>query len=130
MVLLSIDIDHFKVINDTHGHPAGDEVLKDLVRKCLATLRTTDVFGRVGGEEFLAALTQTSTLAGQRTAERLRLIIENSPVEVPDASISYTISIGMTSLLTEDASIETLLKRADEALYKAKNNGRNRVEEV
>ncbi|BCS88257.1 diguanylate cyclase [Pseudodesulfovibrio sediminis] len=128
MVLLSIDIDHFKKINDSFGHPDGDEVLKDLVQRCKATLRTTDVFGRVGGEEFLAALTQTSNIAGERTAERLRSIIESNPVSVHGNQIPYTISIGLTGILDEDSSIEPLLKRADEALYKAKNNGRNRVE--
>ncbi|MBG0789519.1 MAG: diguanylate cyclase [Desulfovibrionaceae bacterium] len=128
MVLLSLDIDHFKDINDTFGHPAGDEVLKDLVRLCTRTLRTTDVFGRVGGEEFLAALTQTGLAAGLRTAERLRRNIERHAVSTHGHSISYTISIGLTQLQAADETIDALLHRADEALYKAKHNGRNRVE--
>ena len=128
LVLLSLDIDHFKDINDTFGHPAGDEVLKDLVRLCTRTLRTTDVFGRVGGEEFLAALTLTGLAAGGRTAERLRRNIEEHAVETHGESITYTISIGMTQLQESDETIDSLLHRADEALYKAKNNGRNRIE--
>ncbi|BDQ33620.1 sensor domain-containing diguanylate cyclase [Pseudodesulfovibrio portus] len=130
MVLLSLDIDHFKDINDTFGHPAGDVVLKDMVALCTRTLRTTDVFGRVGGEEFLAALTLTGLAAGQRTAERLRKGIEDLVVNVDGKSITFTISIGMTELLSTDQTIDPLLHRADEALYKAKNNGRNRIETV
>ena len=130
LVLLSLDIDHFKNINDTYGHPAGDDVLKDLVKLCTTTLRTTDVFGRVGGEEFLAALTLTGITAGQRTAERLRRIIEKHAVNTHGQSISFTISIGMTELKKTDNGIDPLLRRTDEALYKAKNNGRNRVETV
>lgn len=128
LVLLSMDIDHFKDINDSYGHPAGDVVLQDLVVLCTKTLRTTDHFGRVGGEEFLAALTQTGIVAGERTAERLRQLIENHIVKTHGHSIAYTISIGATEVRAEDKNIESILKRADEALYKAKNNGRNRVE--
>lgn len=128
MVLLSLDIDHFKKINDTHGHMAGDEVLKQLVDLCLTTLRTTDAFGRVGGEEFLALLTQTSVVAGQKTAERLRQLVEESEVATDGVKINYTISIGLTELSKTDTSFENILKRADDALYQAKNNGRNRVE--
>ena len=130
MVLLSLDIDHFKKINDTYGHPAGDDILKALVIRCKATLRTTDVFGRVGGEEFLAALTQTGIVAGKKTAERMRQFIEQESVETHGHSISYTISIGITEIHKNDANIEALLKRADDALYKAKNNGRNRCEVI
>ena len=130
MVLLSLDIDHFKDINDTFGHPAGDVVLKDLVKLCTKTLRTTDVFGRVGGEEFLAALTLTGLMAGQRTAERLRKGVEDLVVKTDGKSITFTISIGMTELQSIDETIDPLLHRADEALYKAKNNGRNRIEIV
>nr|WP_321259127.1 diguanylate cyclase [uncultured Pseudodesulfovibrio sp.] len=126
MVLLSLDIDHFKRINDTYGHPAGDDILKALVTRCKLTLRTTDVFGRVGGEEFMAALTQTNIVAGEKTAERLRELIEQEKIQTHDHSISYTISIGITEIHKEDQTIETLLKRADDALYKAKNSGRNR----
>lgn len=125
MVLLSLDIDHFKRINDTYGHPAGDEILKALVTLCKITLRTTDVFGRVGGEEFMAALTQTNIVAGEKTAERLRQLIEQESVKTHGHSISYTISIGITEIHEKDETIETLLKRADDALYKAKNSGRN-----
>jgi len=128
LTLLSLDIDYFKNINDTHGHPAGDEVLKELVSLCKATLRTTDVFGRMGGEEFSAVLTQTGIESGQRTAERLRQLVEQQAVETEAATISYTISIGLSELREDDTSMETILKRADDALYKAKNNGRNRVE--
>ena len=128
IVLLSLDIDHFKDINDTYGHPSGDVVLKSLVSLCKATLRTTDIFGRVGGEEFMAALTQTSIAAGKRTAERLRHRIEKEIIKTHGQKITFTISIGITEISPGDTTIETMLKRADEALYKAKNNGRNRCE--
>lgn len=128
LVVLSLDIDHFKDINDTYGHPAGDEVLKELVRVCTGTLRTTDAFGRVGGEEFLAALTQTGLSAGLHTAERLRRNIERHVVRVDGHEITFTISIGVTERGSADETIDPLLRRADEALYKAKNNGRNRIE--
>ncbi|EGB14762.1 diguanylate cyclase with PAS/PAC and GAF sensors [Pseudodesulfovibrio mercurii] len=127
LVLLSLDIDHFKRINDTFGHPAGDDVLKELVALCRSTLRTTDLFGRVGGEEFQAALTQTRIGAGENTAERLRRRVERCEVKTHGETITFTISIGVTALRPEDGSIEGLLKRADDALYQAKRNGRNRV---
>ncbi|XXJ20959.1 diguanylate cyclase [Desulfovibrio caledoniensis] len=127
LVLLSLDIDHFKRINDTYGHPAGDDVLKELVALCRNTLRTTDLFGRVGGEEFQAALTQTRIGAGENTAERLRRRVEQCEVRTHDQIITFTISIGVTALAPEDESIEGLLKRADDALYQAKRSGRNRV---
>jgi diguanylate cyclase (GGDEF)-like protein/PAS domain S-box-containing protein len=127
LVLLSLDIDHFKRINDTYGHPSGDDVLKELVSLCMSTLRTTDIFGRVGGEEFQAALTQTRIGAGQNTAERLRRRVERCKVETHGQTITFTISIGVTALRPDDESIEELLKRADEALYQAKRTGRNRI---
>ncbi|MEZ7196662.1 diguanylate cyclase [Pseudodesulfovibrio karagichevae] len=127
LVLLSLDIDHFKRINDTFGHPAGDDVLKELVALCKSTLRTTDLFGRVGGEEFQAALTQTRIGAGENTAERLRRRVERCEVKTHDQVITFTISIGVTALNPDDDSIEGLLKRADDALYQAKRSGRNRV---
>ncbi|WP_272699374.1 diguanylate cyclase [Desulfovibrio sp. Fe33] len=127
LVLLSLDIDHFKRINDTYGHPSGDDVLKELVGLCMSTLRTTDLFGRVGGEEFQAALTQTRIGAGQNTAERLRRRVERCKVDTHGQIITFTISIGVTALRPEDESIEELLKRADEALYQAKRTGRNRI---
>ncbi|WP_207261583.1 diguanylate cyclase [Desulfovibrio sp. Huiquan2017] len=127
LVLLSLDIDHFKRINDTYGHPAGDDVLKDLVALCKSTLRTTDLFGRVGGEEFQAALTQTRIGAGENTAERLRRRVERHEVKTHGQAITFTISIGVTALADDDKSIEGLLKRADDALYQAKRSGRNRV---
>ncbi|MGE4423642.1 MAG: diguanylate cyclase [Pseudodesulfovibrio sp.] len=127
LVLLSLDIDHFKRINDTFGHPAGDDVLKELVALCKSTLRTTDLFGRVGGEEFQAALTQTRIGAGENTAERLRRRVERCEVKTHGQVITFTISIGVTALSPDDNSIEGLLKRADDALYQAKRSGRNRV---
>ncbi|WP_316896862.1 diguanylate cyclase [Pseudodesulfovibrio indicus] len=127
LVLLSLDIDHFKRINDTYGHPSGDDVLKELVILCQSTLRTTDLFGRVGGEEFQAALILTHIAAGNNTAERLRRRVEQTRVSTHGEDISFTISIGITALRPEDNSIEDILKRADDALYEAKRNGRNRV---
>lgn len=126
--MLTLDIDLFKRINDTYGHPVGDEVLKSLVTVCRATLRTTDVFARMGGEEFSALLPETDLEDARKTAERLRKAVEASRVMAEDEVIHYTISLGVSELREDDRSLEDLMQRADRALYAAKDAGRNRVE--
>ena len=126
--MITLDIDHFKKINDTYGHPVGDEVLKALVAICKDTVRTTDIFARMGGEEFTAILPETDLEDGIKTAERLRVAVEESRVAVDDGTIQYTVSLGVSQLHNDDVSMEDLMRRADSALYLAKDSGRNRVE--
>ncbi|OPZ22079.1 MAG: putative diguanylate cyclase YdaM [candidate division BRC1 bacterium ADurb.BinA364] len=125
--MLMLDIDHFKKINDTFGHDAGDRALKALTAACLAALRNTDHFGRLGGEEFAALLPETTGRAALDVAERLRLALANIRVDSDSGTIQYTVSIGATELREGEDALEDMLKRADEALYEAKNTGRNRV---
>jgi diguanylate cyclase (GGDEF)-like protein/PAS domain S-box-containing protein len=129
IALVLFDADHFKQINDRHGHPAGDRVLRQLGAALSSTFRQVDVVARVGGEEF-AVLLPSATLAGAAAvAERLRQLVEGQPVIVEGASISYTVSAGIAAVdAGETIDLDTLTKRADQALYAAKANGRNRVE--
>ena len=126
---LMLDIDHFKDINDTFGHQAGDTVLRTLVARAGAALREIDIFGRLGGEEFAAILPETGRDDGMLAAERLRRTME--ALEVRDESgreIRFTVSIGVAGLGRDDADVDGLIRRADDALYRAKRLGRNRVE--
>lgn len=126
--LLTLDIDHFKNVNDSYGHPIGDVVLRELVAICNKALRTSDTFSRMGGEEFSGLLPETDITAAKQTAERLRQAVERSTVETEAGSVTYTISLGVAQFDGQDDSIDEFMRRADRALYKAKNAGRNRVE--
>lgn len=128
VALLTLDIDLFKRVNDDYGHPAGDEVLKSLVTVCQETLRFTDVFARMGGEEFAAILPETELPEAIVTAERVREAVANTPVHTDAGTIEYTVSIGISSLRDDNDSLDELMRRADKALYRAKEHGRNRVE--
>jgi diguanylate cyclase (GGDEF)-like protein/PAS domain S-box-containing protein len=124
--VLMLDIDHFKSINDRHGHPAGDAVLRALVQACKAALRSVDTVARWGGEEFLLVLPGTGSAAAMSVAERLRAEIAAMRVAIPGgASISLTASIGVAE--PDGGDPNELLRRADTALYAAKTAGRNRV---
>ncbi|BBD07537.1 diguanylate cyclase [Desulfovibrio ferrophilus] len=125
--MIMIDIDYFKAVNDTHGHIAGDEVLKAMTKASLQTLRETDIFGRIGGEEFAAILINTDSKVAQDIAERLRATLAETHVQGDSGPINFTVSIGVTTMTAEDETVEGLLKRADTALYEAKRGGRNRV---
>ena len=126
-VLLLMDLDHFKHINDNFGHPVGDAALKSFVNTAGMIFRETDLFGRTGGEEFSALLPETDIDDATRVAERLREKIEGLQLIAEGNSIHYTVSIGLTALRPGDDSLRQMVRRADEALYEAKGTGRNRV---
>lgn len=128
LCLLMLDADHFKSVNDNHGHDVGDKVLKLLSEICVRELRDVDVFGRFGGEEFVAALPETSMKTALEVAERLRESLAAAEVPVSDSPpLKFTVSIGATERTKEDKSVHDLLNRADGALYQAKESGRNKV---
>jgi diguanylate cyclase (GGDEF)-like protein len=125
--LIMIDVDNFKHINDTYGHPVGDAVLQNLASSCRQQLREADVFARFGGEEFIVALPETDEHEAREVAERLRMAAMTRPMGTVDAAIGVTISSGIAQYRPSDGAIEDMIKRADEALYAAKNSGRNQV---
>ncbi|SEK24412.1 diguanylate cyclase [Ectothiorhodospira marina] len=127
-VVMILDLDYFKAVNDNYGHSAGDAVLRHFAHLMRDCLRKTDIPGRVGGEEFSVLLPDTETEAALHLAERLRARVEQVPVKVGAQSIPITVSIGLTPLCTTDMSPDDALQRADTALYQAKSTGRNRVE--
>jgi diguanylate cyclase (GGDEF)-like protein len=122
-VLILFDIDHFKRINDSHGHPAGDAVLVEVGRRCAAQLSTDDIFARWGGEEFMVVLPGVPRQSGLAVAERLREAIHAVPI-APAGQVSA--SFGVTAIRADD-TLPQVLQRADDALYRAKAEGRNRV---
>ncbi|MCC6134197.1 MAG: diguanylate cyclase [Candidatus Contendobacter sp.] len=126
--LLMLDLDHFKQVNDTYGHALGDAVLKHFAVITGQALRKIDLLGRLGGEEFAALLPDTTLIGAYPLAERLRGIIMESPVETTAGSIGFTVSIGVALFTPDDQDANAILIRADRALYRAKNRGRNRVE--
>ncbi|MBI5119980.1 MAG: diguanylate cyclase [Rhodospirillales bacterium] len=128
LAVLMIDIDHFKHINDAHGHAVGDEALLTLVRILIANIRASDMLGRIGGEEFAVILPDTSPETALQVAEKLRESIAAAVVKGDGLSFSMTASIGLAELKADETDFLTALERADKALYKAKQSGRNRVE--
>lgn len=124
---IMFDIDYFKQINDTHGHPTGDVVLKTLAQKITRCIRESDLFFRWGGEEFLIILPEADIDMAYNLAEKIRKTVEDLVVTFSGKSISITISLGVTTLSEGETSVE-LIARSDEALYAAKEKGRNRVE--
>ena len=128
-LVLVLDIDHFKRVNDTHGHAAGDLVLKAVSEALLECVRPMDTVARIGGEEFAIVLPNCPPAFGPTVAERVRTRVERRPVTIGlTEQISVTISIGCASVeQDQESTIEALLGRADAALYKAKGGGRNRV---
>ncbi|HEV7165481.1 MAG TPA: two-component regulator propeller domain-containing protein [Gammaproteobacteria bacterium] len=125
--VLMLDVDHFKMVNDNHGHEVGDRVLRVLADEFRRNLRQQDVLGRYGGEEFVAYLPETFPGVAQEVAERLRKSIESLRVPVERDSIRITLSIGIATLRPHDRDISALIISADQALYEAKQQGRNRV---
>ena len=128
--LMLVDIDHFKQVNDRHGHPAGDAVLREIAERAVHQVRSVDLVGRLGGEEFVVVMPETNLGGAVVVAERLRAAVAEEPfiVQSSGARLPVTVSVGiaMTGEGNGD-TLESLLQRADEALYAAKNAGRNRV---
>jgi len=126
--ILVVDIDYFKKINDTHGHAAGDEVLKSFANRLSTALRTLDVIGRIGGEEFAVFLPNTDTEIASRVAERLREKIAERPITFQEIQVSLTASFGLKVWEGNDKPrLRDLLRDADSALYRSKEAGRNKV---
>jgi diguanylate cyclase (GGDEF)-like protein len=128
LTLVMFDVDHFKKVNDSHGHLAGDAVLKDLAQRIRPRIRREDLFARYGGEEFACVLPSTALPGGIVFAEHLRTLVEERPTSFDNPSIPFTISVGVTTLHRE-SGVDTagLIKRADDNLYAAKRGGRNKV---
>jgi diguanylate cyclase (GGDEF)-like protein len=126
--ILLMDLDHFKRVNDTWGHPAGDAVLKHAAMIASTTVRSTDLVGRLGGEEFIVLLPGTSVEAARKLAEKIRLRLEGQAATWNDTRIAITVSIGIAgTTASEKQSFEVLYHDADKALYVAKQRGRNRI---
>ncbi|MEG3178904.1 sensor domain-containing diguanylate cyclase [Sphingomonas sp. RB3P16] len=124
--LVMLDVDHFKRVNDTYGHAIGDQVLQQIARIAEVALRPSDLFGRLGGEEFALLLPETNGTAAVIAAERLRQEIANHPMTCPDGStLHITASFGVAELSASTSSLTEWLARADTMLYEAKSNGRN-----
>ena len=126
--VLMIDLDHFKSINDQHGHPAGDAVLREMAHLLRDQLRATDSLGRYGGEEFVAVLPHTGAEEARQTAERIRYQVQQRRFHSGESEVRLSVSVGMATCPAPGvASSEALLREADKALYRAKEAGRNRV---
>ena len=127
LALFMIDIDHFKAINDRYGHAGGDHALKHLVATLLGGIRRDDLLGRLGGEEFAILLPATAPETAELVGKRLVDRVAANPTDYGDRPIRMTVSIGLAAALEIEQSIEQTIARADAALYRAKNNGRNRL---
>jgi diguanylate cyclase (GGDEF)-like protein len=127
IALLFIDLDHFKSINDTHGHLAGDACLRAVVGPIQSELRQSDVIGRYGGEEFVVIMPDTDETTAVAVAERIRHAVGASRIDIGEQQIGMTVSIGVASLHRDAPDLASLLRRADQAMYAAKRGGRNRV---
>ena len=125
--LIMFDIDHFKEINDTYGHLAGDHILRQLAATIKSRIRREDILARYGGEEFAIVLPEIDRANASTFAEKVRQLVERSVFEFEETRIPLTVSVGVSLLGPETDSCETLIKAADENLYRAKEQGRNRV---
>lgn len=121
-----LDVDHFKRVNDTYGHAAGDEVLRAVAATCKTALRAGDLFGRLGGEEFAVLLPHVGREGALSVAEKVRAVISSQMVRGDFGALNITASLGVSALSIVSKDIETLLAQADAAMYQAKNGGRNR----
>jgi diguanylate cyclase (GGDEF)-like protein/PAS domain S-box-containing protein len=127
MSILMIDADHFKRINDAHGHPVGDEVLRRLASTLRQQLRTTDLPARYGGEELVVLLPSTSAAGAMILAERIRVAVRECELAVGDLRVTWTVSIGIADVRRGERTVDAIIERADAALYAAKAAGRDRT---
>jgi two-component system, cell cycle response regulator len=127
--VLLFDIDYFKKVNDSHGHAAGDDVLRELAARAMSCVRSADLVARLGGEEFAVVMPEMDLAVAAGAAERLRAAVARAPFAIRGSGVTLniTVSIGVTTIAPKDDDRDRVLKRADEALYSAKANGRNRV---
>jgi diguanylate cyclase (GGDEF)-like protein len=126
--VLMVDIDRFKRVNDSYGHQAGDVVLRDVARLLVGALRSVDAVGRYGGEEFMVVLPETACEEAMLTAERVRRLVEARPFQSHGHALDITVSVGVACYPGADiVTVSDLIRQSDRALYRAKNNGRNRV---
>ena len=128
LTMMMMDIDNFKVVNDTRGQSAGDLVLQEVARLIRDAVRSVDSVGRVGGQEFAAVLVEMDEAQALEAAERVRCAVESADITIHEGvPVQVTISIGLSHLHGRDANFDTLLNEADKAMYAAKGSGRNRV---
>lgn len=127
MALIMFDLDHFKQLNDRFGHLTGDRVLRCLCDLCRQDLRENDLLARFGGEEFMIVLPSTTAERAAQTAERIRTHISTGVAAELDQALNVTISLGVSELLETDTSLEQIIQRVDDAVYQAKDEGRDRV---
>ncbi|MBI5902697.1 MAG: diguanylate cyclase [Deltaproteobacteria bacterium] len=125
--LIMFDIDHFKKVNDTHGHQCGDHILKAVASKIASSIRNTDFLVRYGGEEFCCVLPETAFEAAALLAERFRANVADTEFAFKESTLRITISLGVSGLDKDNNTPELLIKKADESLYEAKKTGRNKV---
>ncbi len=125
--VLALDLDHFKRVNDAHGHLAGDSVLRQLGQRLTAAVRSIDTVARTGGEEFIVLVPQVGREGALAAAERLRQAIRGAPFELADGSLTLTLSVGVALAQLGDKGASQVIQRPDQALYHAKDRGRDRV---
>jgi diguanylate cyclase (GGDEF)-like protein len=128
LCVIALDLDHFKTVNDTYGHAVGDQVLCHFAKLVAGEVRKSDIFGRIGGEEFAITLPHTDVIGAKKLAEKICELVGKSPVNVEDKEIFYTASLGIAQRGIHDTEISHILIRSDNLLYQAKEKGRNRVE--
>ena len=124
---MMLDLDHFKQVNDTYGHPIGDQVLHEFAQRTAMSVREIDLVGRYGGEELIILLPETDRETALMVAERLRASVAATPIKLPEGEVSITVSIGVATMNEYTMQLETLIARADQAVYIAKHKGRNCV---
>ncbi len=127
LTVIMMDVDHLKEINDIHGHFTGDHVLRNIATRCVKQLRRIDILGRYGGDEFVILLPETPMRMGSLVAERLRRCVADAVIPKENELIQTSISLGVSGLTTDVTSLDALIKRADTAMYAAKQSGRNQV---
>jgi len=127
LALIMLDIDHFKLVNDTYGHQAGDRVLVTVAARCLDTLRGVDLSARYGGEEFVFLLPETEMERARQVAGRLQSSLNDQPIDAGEAQISISVSLGLAEMGPDCPDLQMLIRRADQALYLTKETGRGRI---